>query len=99
MNEPTTKDILDALLGFREAAELRFTHIDHRFDAVDARFDGIDRRLDGIDRRLAVHDGRLDRIEGRLDGHDRRFFSLETTMAAGFNGIAERLGRLEEQRT
>ncbi|MDQ2866274.1 MAG: hypothetical protein M3R51_08610 [Candidatus Eremiobacteraeota bacterium] len=91
MNEPTTKDILDALLGFRDAVELRFNAIDLRLDKNDRRFDGIDRRLDGIDRRL-------DRIEHRLDSHDRHSLSLEAKVDDGLSDVRQRLTRLEAQR-
>lgn len=99
MNEPTTKDIFDALLSFRDAVELRFVKIDSRFDRIDLRFDGVDRRLDGIDRRLDGHDSRLDRIDLHLGEHDRRFVEIEETMRSGFSDVRERLGRLEAQRT
>lgn len=99
MHEPSTQVILDALLSFREAVELRFTAIDNRFTGVDSRFDGIDSRLDGIDSRLDRMDRHLDRIDRRLDGHDARFVSLESTMSAGFTAVCGRLDRLEAQRT
>ena len=63
-NEPTTGQILEVLLDFRDAAGMRF--------------DAIDRKLLEHDRRFDEHDRRFDVVEGGLDGIDRRLGRLET---------------------
>ena len=70
-NEPTTGQLLDALLDFRDAVFLRFEKIGAKLLEHDRRFDEHDRRFD-------EHDRRFDRLDMRLDNLDRRMGRLET---------------------
>src|SRR3989339_789473 len=72
-NEPTTKDILEAINTFS-------THVDKRFDGVDERLDMVEGRLDKVEGRLDKVDGRLDKVDGRLDKVDGRLDKVESTM-------------------
>lgn len=72
MNEqPTTREILDALLDFRSAVEHRFDSVEAHLVRHDVRFDGIDRRLDHHDYRLDAIERRLGRLETRMDAVER----------------------------
>ena len=65
--EPTTRDILDALLGFKEAVEMQFVRINKRFDGIDRRFEDFEMRMNR----------RFDRLDVRFDVMDRRVSALE----------------------
>lgn len=56
MNEPTIRDVLEAIQVFS-------THVDQQFDIVDKRFSAIDGQFLSIDQRFDVVDGRLNRLE------------------------------------
>lgn len=84
VSEPTTRDILDALLSFREAVEVRFDGVDRRFDRLEGRMNGIE--------------GRMDRLEVRMDVLERRVTSLEIKVDEGFEKVDVRLGTLERRR-
>lgn len=99
--EPTTGEIMEVLLAFKEAVEMQFERLFRefarksdlerlRFD-VTKRFDGVDTRLDGIDTRLDGIDTRLDGIDTRFDRMDERFDRMD----ARFDTVESRLGGLE----
>jgi hypothetical protein len=52
MNEPTSRDVLDALVDFRSAVEARFDKVEEHLMRHDQRFDSVDRRLGRIETRL-----------------------------------------------
>lgn len=71
--EPTTRDLMNAIVDLHGAMLHGFAQIDARlsghdaqFVSVDGRFKQIDRRFEQIDRRFEQMDGRFDRIERRL---------------------------------
>ncbi len=61
-NDPSTRDILTALLDFRDAVIARFESNDRRFDDFEyrmtKRFDSVDLRLEGLDRRISMLESR-----------------------------------------
>jgi len=71
----------------RLASETRagFARVDSRFAQIDSRFAGVDSRLDGMD--------------SRFDSMDSRFDRLEREMRQGFDGLGERVERLESKQT
>ncbi len=50
MEQPTTRDILDAMLDFRTAVELRFDEHDKRFDGIDRRLGRLETRIEAVER-------------------------------------------------
>lgn len=71
--EPTNRQIFEALIDFRDGVAENFTRVyakleehDRRFDAVDRRFDGIEQRIEAVDRRVGRLETRIEDIEGRL---------------------------------
>ena len=75
--QPTTGEVLEALVDFRDAVFTRFDSVDRTLqdhssileqhsqilNRHERRLDAIDNRLDGIDHRLDSVVGRLGRIE------------------------------------
>jgi len=58
------------------------------FQKVDARFERIERRLDSLETRVTS-------LEGRMRGLELRMDRLEGCVRSGFEGVNERLQRLE----
>ncbi|MBD3281669.1 hypothetical protein GF391_02890 [Candidatus Uhrbacteria bacterium] len=92
-NEPSNKDILEAINTFATAVDMRFDEIDKRFEGNDQRFDGMDQRFDGMDQRF-------DGMDQRFDGMDQRFDKLELAVFNNtelIKGLDGRVIHLEEQ--
>jgi archaellum component FlaC len=54
-NLPSVREgnqILDAINGFRDDMNRRFTEVTNRLDGIDNRLDGMDNRLNGMDTRF-----------------------------------------------
>ena len=64
-DEPTTRDIMDALLDFRDAVGERFDRVEGTLAVHGRILEDHSRRLDSIDRRLL-------RIEDRVEVLERR---------------------------
>jgi len=69
-----------------------FARVDLQFGRVDARFAGVDSRLDSMD-------SRFDSMDSRFDSMDSRFDRFEREMRQGFDGLGERVERLESKQT
>lgn len=76
MDEPTGREILDALLDFRDAVGMRFdqsrAEMNARFDQVDARFDRLDRRVTNLETRVDDGFTRIDERFAKLEARRRR---------------------------
>jgi hypothetical protein len=85
MKRITTRDLLDALLGFRSAVEERFARIDGTLaehggilaehSAILAEHSAL---LHDHSATLKLHSMALNRIERRLDAHGERLTRLES---------------------
>lgn len=64
--EPTTRDVMNAIVDLHGAMLHGFAQIDARLSGHDAQFVSVDGRFKQIDRRFEQIDGRFDRIERRL---------------------------------
>ena len=71
-HEPTTGQILEALLDFRDAVVTKLEQHDRRFDAHDQRFDNLERRMGRLETRMEDMERHMSRMETRMDGFDRR---------------------------
>ena len=58
--EPTTRELMDAMLDFRSAVETRFDCTDEHIMRVETRMTAVEGRLTGVETRL-------DRVETRLE--------------------------------
>ena len=72
--EPSNREIMDALLDFRDGVGEHFVRVDERFIGIDERFKGIDRRFDDLEHRL---NKRFDSVDLRFDTLERRLSNLE----------------------
>lgn len=76
--DPTTRELMDALLDFQSGVTSRFDLIDRRFDRVDAKLLEHDRQFEAIDLRFAAMDRRFEAVEFHLSSLDRRVGHIET---------------------
>jgi septation ring formation regulator EzrA len=89
MSAPNNLDLMDAILGLREATELGFANaardVDRRFDEMDERwhrrFMALETRVEvgfqGVDRRLTAVDARFDAVDARFNAVDARFNAVD----------------------
>jgi tetrahydromethanopterin S-methyltransferase subunit G len=96
MPAPTTADLMDAILGLREATELGFAYVDRRFDEIgdrwDHRFTALENRVEAgfcdvgvrfkeVDKRFEQVDARLDQVDARLEQVNGRLGRVNTQLA------------------
>ncbi len=72
MNEPTNREILDALIDFREAVERCFEGVDRRFERVDHRFEALETRVTGLESEMRSGFRAVDVRLSRLERPNRR---------------------------
>ncbi len=65
--EPTIKDVLEAVQGLSTHMDEKFSDVDRKFVGIDQKFAGIDKRLDTIEATMVTKDY-LDEKLGDLRG-------------------------------
>ncbi len=90
-NEPTIRDVLEAINTFSFSVDQRFMSVDQRFNAIDKRFEAIDERFEAIDQRFKLIDQRFDAIDKRFEAIDKRFDAMDRR----FDAMDRRFDRIE----
>ncbi len=98
--QPTTGEILEVLLDFRDAVSNRFDFVDRTLaehsrvlEQHSQTLNRHDRKLQSIDFRLEGVDERLDTMDERFDGVDRRLDKMDER----FDGVDRRLDKMDER--
>lgn len=68
--EPTSTQLLDAILQTQEALHSFATDVDQRFGGLEHRMGGLESRMGGLE-------GRMDKLEHRMGGLEHRVGGLE----------------------
>ena len=77
MQEPTTRDLMNAILELHSAVSLGFARVDERFAGVDERFAGVDERFARMEQRLTGVEGEVRGLQRWMATSDQRFNALE----------------------
>lgn len=78
--EPTTRDVMNAIVDLHGAMLHGFAQIDKRLSGHDARFVSVDRRFEQIDGRFDRIERRLTSIEGEVGGLRRWRADIESRL-------------------
>lgn len=70
MAEPTTTDIMNAIVDLHGAMQHGFVRMETRLESVEVRLENVDVRLENVE-------GRLENVEGRLENVEVRLTSVE----------------------
>jgi predicted nucleic acid-binding Zn-ribbon protein len=76
--DPTTRELMDALIDFKDgvadqfAGVARRAEVNERFDRVDAKLVEHDKRFEALEFHYGSLDRRVGRIETRLEDVERR---------------------------
>lgn len=92
--EPTTGDILEALLDFSGRMDEKFEGIDERFESIDQKFKKIDDRFERIDDRFEKIDKRFDIMDQRFDHIDNQLYEIRDEIRQIWHKLEDIDGRM-----
>lgn len=93
--DPTTREVMDAVLELRNAVSTGFARVDSAFAKVEDEIRALDARLEDFrndfNRRFILVYDKFDKIDERFDRIDARFDQMDLR----FDGLDHRVERLE----
>ena len=64
-NEPTTTELMDAIVDLHQAVGSGFRHVEKRFDRLEARMTSMEGEMKRVHHWMAHSDARFDALERR----------------------------------
>ena len=85
--QPTNKDILDAIQFYAQA-------MDKRFDGVDGRLDKIENRMDNLENKMNSLENRMDNLEAKISSIQTELDTIKTKLDQAIKTETEDTGAI-----